>query len=194
MGKVVIVTGVPGTGKTTVCNELLKLCERSERKITVINFGTVMFDLSKELKRGLNRDDLRRAKQLFQRNLQEEAAEVISQKIEKTDNDVVVDTHMLVKTPEGYFPGMPLNVLKKLNPNFFVLIEVDPNEVLSRRKKDVRRQRDKVLEKDVAEEFLFSRLMAASCVVLTGSSVKIVKNPPGKHVMAAKEILKLLDV
>ena len=189
MGKVVIVTGVPGTGKTTVCNELLRLGERSERRITVINFGTVMVNLSEEL----HRDDLRRTKQLFQHGLQEEAAGVIAQKIEETDDDVVVDTHMLVKTPEGYFPGLPFNVLKKLDPNLFVLIEVDPDVVLSRRQKDVRRQRDRVLEKDIAEEFLFSRLMAASCAVLTGSSVKIVKNPPGKYVKAAKEILKLLE-
>jgi adenylate kinase len=42
------------------------------------------------------------------------------------------------------------------------------------------------------EELLFSRLMAAACAVLTGASVKMVKNPAGKQVEAAKEVLKLL--
>jgi len=43
------------------------------------------------------------------------------------------------------------------------------------------------------EEFLFSRFMAAACSVLTGASVKIVKNPSGEQVKAAKEIMKLLN-
>ncbi len=48
------------------------------------------------------------------------------------------------------------------------------------------------MEGEVAEELLFSRLMAAACSVLTGASVKIVKNPSGKQVEAAKEILRVL--
>ncbi len=83
-------------------------------------------------------------------------------------------------------------MLKLLNPDMFVLVEAEPHEVLPRRVRDKTRRRDKVLEGEVAEELLFSRLMAAACSVLTGASVKIVKNPSGKQVEAAKEILRVL--
>jgi len=193
LGRVVVVTGIPGTGKTTVCNELLKLAEQAGRKVTVINFGTVMVELSQKRGGSLHRDELRKSKLFFQRDLQEEAAKVISKRAATdVEGDVIVDTHMSIKTLEGYWAGLPLPVLKLLNPEVFVLVEAEPHEVLSRRVRDTTRRRDKVLEGEVAEEFLFSRLMAAACSVLTGASVKIVKNPSGKQVEAAKEVLRLL--
>ncbi len=99
---------------------------------------------------------------------------------------------MTIKTLRGHWAGLPLPVLKLLNPDIFVLVEAEPQEVLSRRFRDKSRRRDKVLEDEVAEELLFSRLMAAACSVLTGASVKIVKNPSGKQVEAAEEVLRLL--
>jgi len=192
LGRVVVVTGIPGTGKTTVCNELLKLAQGAGRKITVTNFGTVMVELSKKRDKSLHRDELRKSKLSFQRDLQLKAAKVISQKAVDPEGDVIVDTHMSIKTLQGYWAGLPLPVLKLLNPDTFILVEADPHEVLSRRFRDITRRRDKVLEDEVAEEFLFSRLMAVACSVLTGASVKIVKNPSGEQVEAAKKILKLL--
>ena len=192
MVKIIIVTGIPGTGKTSVCNELLKLGVQSGKKITVMNFGTIMTSLSRERGRLLHRDKLRESNLFFQQDLQLEAAKTIIQQTEKMDGDVVIDTHMSIKTPEGFLAGLPFNILKILNPTIFVLIEAEVSEVLRRRLKDVTRNRDKVLEKEIAEELFFSRLMSASCAVLTNASVKIVKNPAEKQVEAAKEILKLL--
>jgi len=192
LNRVVIVTGIPGTGKTTVCNELLELAEGTGRKVAVINFGTVMVELSRKRDKSLHRDELRKSKLSFQRDLQAKAAKVISQKAIDAEGDLIVDTHMSIKTLEGYWAGLPIPVLKLLNPEMLVLVEAEPLEVLSRRVKDPTRRRDKVLEDEVAEELLFSRLMAAACSVLTGASVKIVKNPSGKQVDAAKEVLRLL--
>jgi adenylate kinase len=193
MSRVVIVTGIPGTGKSTVCNELLKLAERSGKKLSLINFGTVMVELSKKQGKTFHRDQLRKSELFFQRDLQAEAAESIAQKIAEADGDVIIDTHMSIKTANGYMAGLPFHVLQILKPSLFVLVEAEPSEVLSRRIKDKTRERDKALEDEIAEEFLFSRLMAASCAVLTGAPVKIVENPSGKQVEAAKEILKLLE-
>jgi len=66
----VIVTGIPGTGKTTVCNELLKLAEQAGRKVSVINYGTVMVELSEKRGESLHRDDLRKMDLSFQLELQ----------------------------------------------------------------------------------------------------------------------------
>lgn len=192
LGRVIVVTGIPGTGKTTVCNELLKLAEKTGRKVAVINYGTVMVELSQKRGESLHRDELRKSNLSFQRDLQVEAAKLISQRAVNVEGDVVVDTHMSIKTEGGYWAGLPFPVLQLLSPEAFVLVEAEPHEVLSRRFKDTTRRRDQVLESEIAEELLFSRLMAATCSVLTGASVEIVKNPNGKQVMAARETLKLL--
>lgn len=192
MGRVIVVTGIPGTGKTTVCNEALKLAGGTGKKIQVVNYGSIMVQLSHKRGKSLHRDELRRSELTFQRNLQAEAAKIISKKTEEVEGDLIVDTHMSIKTANGYLAGLPFHVLQHLNPDVFILVEAEPHEVLSRRFKDKTRKRDKVLEDEIMEEILFSRLMAAACAVLTGASVKIVNNPAGKQAEAAEEVLKLL--
>ncbi len=188
-----VVTGIPGTGKTTLCKEVLKLAEESGRSVTVINYGSVMVELTKKQGIPLHRDELRKSNMSLQHDLQAEAAKIISQQAEEAEGTVIVDTHMSIKTLEGYWAGLPLHVLQILNPDAFVLVEAEPAEVFFRRPKDVTRRRDEVLENEIEEELLFSRLVAAACSVLTGAPTKIVKNPNGKQVEAAKETLKLME-
>jgi adenylate kinase len=190
--RVVVVTGIPGTGKTTVCNEALKLAEQTGKKIHVVNYGSTMVELSQKRGKSLHRDALRKSGLAFQRNLQAGAAKIISKKAGAVNGDLIVDTHMSIKTASGYWAGLPFHVLQLLNPDMFVLVEAEPHEILSRRHKDKSRKRDKVLEDEIMEEILFSRLMAAACAVLTGASIKTVDNPTGKQAEAAKEVLKLL--
>ncbi len=192
MSRVIVVTGIPGTGKTTVCKETLKLTEQTGKKIQVVNYGSIMVQLSHKRGKSLHRDEIRRSGLTFQRDLQAEAAKIISKKTEEVEGDFIVDTHMSIKTANGYFAGLPFHVLQHLNPDMFILVEANPHEILSRRFKDKTRKRDKALEDEIMEEIHFSRLMAAACAVLTGASVKIVKNPAGKQAEAANEVLKLL--
>jgi len=193
LGRVVVVTGIPGTGKTTVCNELLRLAEQAGRKVAVINYGTVMVELSQKLGKSLHRDDLRKKNLSFQLDLQKKAAEAISRRAVNAEGVVIVDTHMSIKTVDGYLAGLPFPVLQLLKPTAFVLVEAEPQEILSRRFRDATRKRDKALESEIMEELLFSRFTAAACSVLTGATVKIVNNPGGKQIKAAKEIMKLLS-
>jgi len=192
LGRVIVVTGIPGTGKTTVCDEVVKLAQRTGKKVEVMNYGSVMVELSRKSGKSLHRDELRKSGLAFQRNLQAEAAKIISEKTTKVQGDLIVDTHMSIKTGDGYLAGLPFHVLQLLNPEMFILVETEPLEVLSRRLKDKTRKRDKAMESGITEEILFSRLMAAACAVLTGASVKIVGNPSGKQAEAAEEVLKLL--
>lgn len=193
MRRVIVVTGIPGTGKTTICNELRKLAERSKKRVVVLNYGTIMVELSKEHRNAIHRNDIRKAELPFQRNLQLETAERISKIMaDRIGDSFVIDTHMVVKTVDGYWAGLPVEVLKRLNPDLFVLVEAEPDEVLARRFRNPARKRDKALRDEVTEELALSRHMAAACSVLTGAAVKTVKNPGGKQVEAAEEILKLL--
>ena len=152
-----------------------------------------MVQLSHERGDHFHRDELRKSKLFFQRELQTATAKLIAKKIEEGDGDTIIDTHMIIKTQEGYWAGLPLNALQFINPDNLVLIEAEPSEVLHRRFKDTTRRRDQVLESGIVEEFSFSRLVAASCAVVTGASIKIIKNNDGKKIEAAKEIIGLLE-
>ncbi|RLI22792.1 adenylate kinase [Candidatus Bathyarchaeota archaeon] len=190
MRRLIIVTGIPGTGKTTVCKELKKLVGE---KMEIVNFGTVMVKLAEKMGKKLHRDDIRKHSVDFQRKLQIEAAKEIAKKAENFDGILIVDTHMVIRTQEGYWAGLPHKVLQILNPSMFILIEAEPKEILERRFKDADRKRDKVLREEIVEELSFSRFFAASCASITGAPVKIVKNPSGKQIEAAKEILKIWE-
>ena len=190
MKKLVVITGIPGTGKTTICRELEKLAKEN---IKVINFGTVMVELAKKLGKELHRDDIRKHSVDFQSKLQIEAAKEIAGETEKLNGTLVVDTHMVIRTQEGYWAGLPRKVLEILKPNIFILIEATPEEILERRFKDADRKRDRVLREEIVEELAFSRYFAASCASITGAPIKIVKNPHGKQIEAVKEILSILE-
>jgi adenylate kinase len=194
VNKTIIITGIPGTGKTTVCNFAEKLAKKAGVEVNVINYGTVTVEKLQKYKRDMERDAMRKTDINFQRKLQKEVAEAISEKIRQLSGITIIDTHMSIKTSEGYLPGLPSHVLQLLKPEMFVLVEAKPSEISSRRMKDVTRKRDEAVEEAVKQELLFSRLMAGACAVLTGAPVKIVINAEGKQEAAAKEILKALGV
>jgi adenylate kinase len=194
MNRTVIVTGIPGTGKTTVCNLVVKLAKEADVNVNVLNYGTVTMEILQRYGKAMERDAMRKADIDSQRKLQKEVAETLSERIRGLDGITIVDTHMAIKTPCGYMPGMPQHVMQFLKPELFVLIEAKPSEISLRRTKDISRKRDTTMEEAVTEELLFSRLMAGACSVLTGAPVKIAVNAEGKPEEAAKEILKALGV
>lgn len=194
MNKTIIVTGIPGTGKTTVCNVVEKLAKNAGLEVNVINYGTIMVEVLQKHEEEMERDDMRKTDINFQRKLQRETAGAVLEKVGRLSGITIIDTHMSIKTLEGYLPGLPYHVLQLLKPEMFVLVEAQPNEISSRRMKDTTRKRDEAVEEAIKEELLFSRLMAGACAVLTGSPVKIVINAEGKQEEAATKILKALGV
>jgi len=194
MKKTIIVTGIPGTGKTTVCNNVVRLAEKAGVKVNVINYGTVMVGILQKHKKSMERDAMRKTDVDFQRILQREVAETIAEKIKELEGITIIDTHMSIKTPGGYLPGLPNHVLQLLKPEMLVLVEAKPEEISSRRMRDTTRKRDEAVEEAVKEELSFSRLMAGACAVFAGAPIKIVINAEGKQEEAAKEILKSLGV
>jgi len=185
------VTGIPSVGKSTVLNELVKLAAQTGRKMSVVNYGTVMLEIANRVGATLSRDEMRKKGLAFQHRLQAEAARKISQEATKSQT-LIVDTHMIIRTASGFWPGLPNHVLSELKPELLVLIEADPEEIFARRSRDRTRVRDKILIDEVLEELSFSRSVASACATLTGAPVKVIRNPAGKQVEAARELLQLL--
>ncbi len=190
-GKVIVLTGIPGVGKTTVMEELLKIGREQGKNVSVVNFGTTMMEVAKREGNVKNRDELRKSAIEFQKKIQTEAAKAIAGQV-KEGSIVLVDTHMIIRTEEGYYPGIPQDVITVLRPSSYVLVETDPKEILARRSKDKTRSRDMILAQEIESELQLSRSAAMACAVATGTPVKIVQNPPGKQAQAARELLPLL--
>lgn len=178
---VYIVTGTPGVGKTTVLNEAIK-----GRKIKVVVFGDTMFEIAKEMGLVKDKDEMRAKINLeTYKQIQEKAAE----KIAAMKGDIVVDTHAAIKRIDGYYPGLPEHVLKKLNPRAIVVIEARPSDIELRRRDDPTRMRaDFGGTEQVIEYQNINRAFVAAYSALSGCLFKIVVNEQGKILEAAEKL------
>lgn len=178
----IVVTGVPGVGKTTVMNAA---AEAAGSKIVV--YGTEMLAVAQKRKLVVGRDEMRKLPPEVQRDIQKEAALRIAKM-----GDIIVDTHCTVKTPKGFLPGLPAWVLEALEPTAVVLVEADPKEIFRRRKKDETRVRDSDSEADIQRHQELNRAAAMAYATLTGATVKIVYNHDDKVDEAIQQILPVV--
>jgi adenylate kinase len=188
VGKKVIITGVPGVGKTTVVNEALKKLSLEGVEYKSINFGTFMFEVAMNEKIVQDRDQMRTLDRAVQKKLQQHAAKAISQ----IQGNVLIDTHASVKTPKGYLAGLPEWVLREIMPDSIVLVETDDDQILMRRLTDETRSRDKEGSRSIAEHQQFNRSFAAAYAMLTGCTVKIVINADFLLDRAAEDMATVL--
>jgi len=182
----VIIVGIPGVGKTTVVNKVVELLKEKSESLGLVNYGSKMMEEA-TLRHGLkSRDEMRKLPVELQRSLQIYAAERISGMEQKF---VIVDTHLFIVTREGFWPGMPLDVLRALKPTHLVLVSASLEEIKSRRETDMTRIRDKVtleflsLEMEAAKSLLFASSLICGCPAL------IVTNSTGQADDAAKNII-----
>jgi adenylate kinase len=182
-----IIVGISGVGKTTVITRAAEMLNQ-KRKTTIVVFGTVMFEEAKKM--GLNnRDEMRRMPIEDQRRLQEMAAQRIT---EMKDDIVLIDTHLFINTEEGYYPGLPMRLLSIMKPTNIIMVAADPSEIAKRRKTDQTRQRDIASTENIQEELDISRVMVASCSILTGAPFVIILNSDDQMGEAAANIAKML--
>ncbi len=146
--KKVIIVGVPGVGKSTIISNATETLQNIGTTICTVVFGSVMFEEAKKL--GINdRDQLRKLSIDVQQKLQAMTADYISSLKESI---VIVDTHLFIKTPSGYYPGLPMNLILKLNPDRLILVTANSEEILRRRKNDNTRARDTITDKEIKRD------------------------------------------
>ncbi len=192
----IIVTGIPGVGKTTVLRYVKKLAEKEGIHAAVYNFGDFM--LKEALKLGLvkHRDELRRLPLRTQLTLQERAAKAIIDKAssELDSNSILfVDTHAVVATPAGFWPGLPHHVVRLLKPDSIVVIESSPEVIVSRQVRDCSRVRSDISDVELVRSMLeAARIAAMSSAVVVGATVYVVENVEGDPTIAARSIISLV--
>ena len=186
--KKVIIVGIPGVGKTTIVSKVVEILKTKKISVSVSIFGSIMFEEAK--KKGINsRDDLRKLSVPEQKELQSMAAKKIAS---ISDDVVIVDTHAFIATKEGFYPGLPHNVLEILMPDSFIMISARPEEIYNRRMKDTTRNRDIISIDAIKKELDVTSAMLSTCSILCGSPIKMVLNSEGKVDEAARGIVSAM--
>jgi adenylate kinase len=187
--KRVVVVGIPGVGKTTVISRTAEILNQRGTQTAVVVFGTIMFEEARKL--GINnRDAMRRESIEVQRHMQDLAARRIA---DLKDNIVIVDTHLFINTNEGYYPGLPLHLLEVIKPTNIVMVAAHPEEIVNRRRIDETRDRDIESVEDIQYQLDISKVMVATCSVLTGCPFIIIMNSNNKIDETASNIVKALS-
>lgn len=187
--KRVVVVGIPGVGKTTVITRTAEILNQRGIQTAVVVFGTMMFEEAGKL--GINnRDEMRRQSIEVQRHMQNLAARRIA---DLKDNIVIVDTHIFINTNEGYYPGLPLHLLEVMKPTNIVMVAADPEEIVNRRRIDETRDRDIESVENIQYQLDLSKVMVATCSVLTGCPFIIIMNSNNKIDETASNIVKALS-
>ncbi|MGA8083066.1 MAG: adenylate kinase [Candidatus Nitrosopolaris sp.] len=189
--KRVIIVGIPGVGKTTVISRAAELLRQKGHDTSVVIFGSLMLEEQKSTEMKLmNRDEMRKLSVEEQRGLQGKVANRIAT---MKGDFVIIDTHLLINTDEGYYPGIPLHVLETIKPTNMIMIAAHPHDVLNRRKQDESRQRDIPTEMDVQNELDVTRVMIACCSVISGSPFLTIMNNNNEIDKAALTIANVLS-
>ncbi len=189
MGKLIIVAGVPGAGKSTV---LLEAWKRSEKdlKYTIVSFGTEMLNLC--LASGLvqNRDEMRNLSPDIQEEMQWRATKQIAERPE----NILLDTHCAIKTGSGsYLPGLTSRMLERLSPKAIMLVDAHEAEIRGRRKLDKSRP-NRTIEgtDDISEHKVINRAYAAAFSARSGCLLRIIQNNTGEFDKAVDEFVETL--
>lgn len=184
--KVVVVAGIPGSGSTTVLENALKNLE-----YTHVNYGDVMLLIAQEMGLADDRDSIRKLSPDVQKEIQRKAAKDIKERSKETN--IIVDTHCTIKTPHGFLPGLPKWVLEELQPDQFVLIEADGDEIILRRINDTSRIRDVEKLKDINLHQQMNRAVSMAYAALTGATVQIIMNHDNRLDESVEEIIRTLE-
>ena len=180
----IIVMGLPGAGKSTV------LAGAINSEVKMLNYGTLMFEIAGE-KFGIeNRDQLRK----LPLSQQKEVQAAVADRLSAEEGTVVLDTHCSIKTPKGYLPGLPFELLSKLKVEALVLITAKPEEVFARRGNDPTRERkDDLSLEDVTEHDSINRALLAAYAAHRGCPAKIIYNAQGEVEKASAELRNILE-
>ena len=188
--KKIVIVGIPGVGKTTVVNKIAEKLNQQNKSVSVLCFGTVMFEEAK--KSGVqSRDELRKLNVDQQKNLQKKAAETIAGSKEDV---IIIDTHAFISTKEGFYPGLPNYLIQILKPTHFIAISAKPQEIYNRRTNDDTRNRDIVSIGSIKKELDVQDAMLSSCSVLSGSPMKVILNDEGKVEKTADTVINAIGL
>jgi adenylate kinase len=186
--KRIVVVGIPGVGKTTIVSSVKNTLEEIGVKTILAEFGKIMLEEANKLNIK-NRDEIRRLSIYEQKKLQNLAAEKISQ---INADVVIIDTHLFINTKEGYYPGLPLDLLNNLKPTNLMLIIANPEEIYRRRQNDPSRDRDIISMESIKNDIDVSKMLISCCSIVSGAPFKILANHENSIMDCTQKMVSLI--
>jgi len=188
----IIVASVPGGGKSTV----LKFVKRMLPRARIVTYGNIFLKVARKKFGIKNRDELRKKLTIGQ---QDEIQTIVAEKISKMRAKILfINTHIMVKTPYGYFQALTKERLEIMKIDIVVILEFNPKDVLERRLVDKKRKRDIESLEKIEEHQKVNRKTALEVTKGTNCQVKIInlrfkeKKPFDQARKGAEEIVELV--
>lgn len=158
----VVVTGVPGVGKTSLCRRV-----SNNLGYNYVNYGDLMLSIAES--RGLASTD----SQMFSLDIDVQYTIWKDAALKIKDMDrILVDLHGVDQSSLGYIISLPIEIIK---PDIIVIIESSKENILIRRKEDIK---DRIIDtvKSLNEHMDILRVAMASCSAILGCNLIILKN------------------
>jgi adenylate kinase len=188
----IIVTSVPGGGKSTVLN----FVREKLPEVKIVTAGDLYLQEASKKYGITDRDRLRKKLTIEQ---QREIQENVARKISKIKAKILlINTHVTIKTPYGYFHALSEKTMRIMKPDMIVLLEFNPEDILKRRVADKKRKRDIESLEAIEEHQIINRNTALDVASETECPVKIIdlrfkeKKPFEQARKGAEEIIKLV--
>ena len=182
---VTLVSGVTGVGLTSICQRVRR---QLDDEYLLLNFGDVMLEQAMARDITVDRAELSSLSQRETLRLQRRAAEYVADRSEA--NDVILSTHLAVKTDAGYIHGLPEGVLRDVAPSTFVLVEADPTTIVDRRGESGR-DAEGVTEREIEFEQDLNRTAALEYARERNAPIQFVENE-GSVTEAVEQVVDTL--
>lgn len=135
MNRIVLLTGSPGVGKSTLIKSIAE-----NGKYKILNVGDVMLELA--MKEGVvkNRDELRFLNDEGIRRLQDKTfIDIVHM-----EGNIILDTHASVESNGRFIPGVPLETMRIIRRSIKAMIYIDAltTEIMERATGDKHRLRN----------------------------------------------------
>lgn len=158
----VVVTGVPGVGKTSLCRKVSE-----DIGYNYVNYGDLMLSIAE------SRDLAFTDSQMFSLDIDIQYTIWKSAALKIKDMDrVLVDLHGVDQSSLGYIISLPVEIIK---PEIIVLIESSMENILIRRSKDTK---ERIIDtvKSLKEHMDILRVTMTVCSAILGCNLIILKN------------------
>lgn len=193
---VIVVVGIPGVGKSTILSIATKKLEEQGFQVLVLNYGDYMFKALNSKGIVKNRDEIRKLDLRTQLEHQSLAAQMLIDDARKSlgaKGILIVDTHAVIRTSTGYWPGLPQHVIEILKPDVIAVIEAPVSDIVARQRRDKTRYRLDLAREDIVREMLeMTRYFAIASATLVGASVVFIMNLEGRAEEAAENLVGVI--
>lgn len=184
MSKLIIITGVPSAGKTTLSKEAIKNTDYE-----IINFGEIINELLVSHKVINNEDNVRSH---IDQNIWEEYQVKAAKRIRQKQGNKIIITHASFLTSTGYSPGLPKNILQELQPSYIVNIESPLSHLLRRQQEENQRIIGIDFQNDIDNLQQINRMYSVTYSIETGARFKIIQNQDNHLDQAVSDLKRIL--